>query len=157
MKLRFFSITVILVALCLVSAITTAEALYRITLLRATPGSLATLIKQTSDYKSKQNDNVSIMRHSQGDHWDLMLLEPAGKNPLDMYDFRNYADFQHSFLAKSKAEWHQLNEKTKIRGMFHIEMFHALHGKADELLKQRKTNVIFYVATQTNKNSNINS
>ena len=32
------------------------------------------------------------MRHSQGDHWDLMLLEPAGGDSTREAGFKNRAD-----------------------------------------------------------------
>lgn len=129
-----------------------SDELYRITLLRAAPGSLATLIEQTSSYKSTQQGNVSIMRHSQGDHWDLMMLEPAGKQPLNSHDFSNIADFQQSFLAKSATTWQQLKARTKSSGLFHIEMFHAVHGKANELLKQRTMENTYLTSTQRQAN-----
>lgn len=135
-----------------ISISSSADELYRITLLRATPGSLATLIQQISEYKAHHKGNVSIMRHSQGDHWDLMMLEPAGKHPLKNRDFSTIADFQHSFLAKSKTSWNQIKLKADVSGLFHIEMFHALHGKAKELLKQREMENTYLTNTKRQPN-----
>jgi len=140
------------IILCVISTHCVAEELYRITLLRASPGTLAALIKQASNYKSKLNNEISIMRHSQGDHWDLMLLEPAGKTPLKTHSFSHVADFQHSFLAKSNIKWSQLKQKSHATGLFHIEMFHALHGKADELLKQRRMENTYLTTTKRQAN-----
>ncbi len=129
-----------------------ADEIYRITLLRSTPGSLATLIEQTTIYRDQQKGNVSIMRHSQGDHWDLMLLEPAGSEATLIQDFGSIADFQHNFLAKSNIEWDQVKAMSDKSGLFHIEMFHALHGKAEELLKQREMENLYLTTTQRNAN-----
>jgi len=126
--------------------------LYRITLLRAAPGNLSVLIEETSKYKLLQNGNVSIMRHSQGDHWDLMLLEPSGKTPLIAKQFNHLADFQHSFLAESETSWKQIKSEADNSDLFHIEMFHAVHGKAEELLKQRQMENQYLVATKRKAN-----
>ena len=141
-----------LIILYLTSNTSIADDLYRITLLRAAPGNLAQLLEQTSNYKTQQKDNVSIMRHSQGDHWDLMMLEPVDKSPLKTRNFSDIADFQHSFLAKSVTSWKQLKPKADESGLFHIEMFHAAHGKANELLKQRAMENRYLTATQRQAN-----
>jgi len=129
-----------------------AEENYRVTLLRASPGGLADLIIDVKAYKAKQDGNLSIMRHSQGDHWDLMLLEPSGSQPTKMIDFSAIADFQHSFLAKSSANWKTIQSKSEVSDLYHIEMFHAVHGKAAELIKQRKMENAYYAATQRDGN-----
>lgn len=141
-----------LIVLYFVSHHSTADQQYRVTLLRAAPGNLAQLIEKTSHYKAQQKNDVSIMRHSQGDHWDLMMLEPAGKAPLKTQDFRAIADFQHSFLAKSRISWQQLKPKTTVSGLFHIEMFHAVHGKSQELLKQRAMENQYLTSTMRQAN-----
>jgi len=141
-----------IVLLSIISLSSYADEEYRITLLRAAPGSLATLIEQTSEYKESKQGNVSIMRHSQGDHWDLMILEPAGKTPLKTKNYSEIADFQHSFLAKSNVSWSQIRPKANESDLFHIEMFHAVHGKAQELLKQRKMENAYLTATQRKAN-----
>jgi len=125
---------------------------YRITLLRATPGGLAEMIKQVRSYKTMKKGNLSIMRHSQGDHWDLMLLEPTGPNPTSMMDFGKIADFQHSFLAKSEINWDKIKPMSEASDLFHIEMFSASHGKSAELLKQRRMENTYLLATQRRPN-----
>ncbi|MBV1910791.1 MAG: hypothetical protein KUG78_15945 [Kangiellaceae bacterium] len=121
---------------------------YRITLLRATPGGLSQLIDSTKQYKSIQQDRVSIMRHSQGDHWDILLLEPAGDSPLTHRDFGAIVDFQHTFLAQSNTDWHSLTNLESKSDLFHIEMFHAKNGKTQELLKQRAMENDYLTLTQ---------
>ncbi len=144
---------ILLVALfSTLSCFTTAADLYRITLLRAAPGNLPALIEQTQSYKKKQQDELSIMRHSQGDHWDLMLLEPAGKTPLKEPEFHQLADFQHSFLAESETSWVTIKSKAVVSDLFHIEMFHAVHGKAQQLLQQRQMENQYLTATKREAN-----
>jgi hypothetical protein len=129
-----------------------ASELYRVTLLRAAPGNLEELISQVKNYKAEEKGDVSIMRHSQGDHWDLMILQPAGKNPSQMVDFRALADFQQSFLAKSDTGWDQIKPEADTNKLIHIEMFHAVHGKSKELLQQRHMENAYLAATQQKTN-----
>ena len=139
-------------ALLLASFGIIAEENYRVTLLRASPGGLADLIVDVKAYKAKQNGHLSIMRHNQGDHWDLMLLEPSGSQPTKMVDFGAIADFQHSFLAKSDVNWKTIQSKSKVSDLYHIEMFRAVHGKAAELINQRKMENAYLTATDRNAN-----
>ena len=125
---------------------------YRVSLLRATPGSLNELILQVKEYKTSKTNQVTIMRHSQGDHWDIMLLEPAGKTPLIYKRFESLADFQHTFLASSSTNWKKLKVLESMAGLFHIEMFNARHGKANELLKQRKMENNYLTSTKRKAN-----
>ena len=142
----------VLASMYLVPFFSFAEENYRVTLLRATPGGLADLIMSVKDYRAKLGGNVSIMRHSQGDHWDLMLLEPSGTSPTNVVDFGAIADFQHSFLAKSDIDWKTIQSKAVISDLYHIEMFHAMHGKAKELIKQRKMENAYLTATERKAN-----
>jgi len=123
---------------------------YRITLLRAAPGTFENLINNVKDYR--QQHPTIVLRHSQGDHWDLMLIEPAGKNPIFMHDFSDLADFQHSFLAGSMSDWSTLLEKYKDSGLYHVEMFQAVHGKYAKLLQQRKMENQYLKETQQVEN-----
>jgi hypothetical protein len=142
----------ILLAVLLVAPIANAQQAYRVTLLRAASGSLNQLIKESQQYRINRAQQVSIMRHSQGDHWDLMLLEPAGKTPLKYKDFGQIVDFQHDFLAESDINWNSLKSLGDKNELYHIEMFHAKHGKAEELLKQRAMENAYLVATQRKPN-----
>jgi len=142
----------LIATLSLISCLTLAEENYRITLLRASPGALSDLILTVKKYSVKQDGNLSIMRHSQGDHWDLMLLEPSGASPTKSADFGALADFQHSFLAKSTTDWRTIQSIAADSDLYHIEMFHAVHGKAKELLKQRKMENAYLTATKRNAN-----
>ena len=50
--------------------------LYRIDLLRATPGLLEPLINQIKTFQKDASQWPYMMGHSQGEQWDLMLLWP---------------------------------------------------------------------------------
>lgn len=125
---------------------------YRVTLLRAAPGSLLSLINEVKTLKNDQNDKLVIMRHSQGDHWDLMLLAPQGKNPTLQYNFTSALAFQHTFLAKSDIDWPEIAKRTSRSDMFHIEMFNAAPGKLIELVKQRHMENVYYQHTKREGN-----
>ncbi len=111
---------------------------FRVTTLRAAPGKLDTLIQKIRAYKSDKYDNVVIMRHSQGDNWDLMLMEPSGLAPTKFPSFGDVADFQHSFLVLSDTKWGFVKGISAQAGLFHIEMFHASAGKRGDLIRQRQ-------------------
>jgi len=138
-----------------------AEYLYKTLLLRAAPGKLLNLIelyKNRMDfYEAADDEKPFMMRHSQGDQWDLLLLFPM-KNYRDYYSRgraesremaaqKIQADFERKF--KEYVAWHEevfvfgapLAEVKKVfDGMrfFHVEMFIALPGKHAELYKQRQ-------------------
>lgn len=115
---------------------------YKITLLRAAPGELGDLIEHVKQQKANAQGNLIIMRHSQGDHWDLMLLAPFDKPEMD--DYGNWVDFQHDFLAESKTKWNELLERDSNTGLYHVEMFRAAKGLEEELLEQRRMENVWY-------------
>lgn len=57
-----------------------AQQHYKVTLLRANPGDLLELIEELkSDREAHAKigiDKPYLLRHSQGDHWDLMMIYP---------------------------------------------------------------------------------
>ena len=110
---------------------------YQVTLLRAFPGELPQLIEKVKNDKINLKGNMLIMRHSQGDHWDLMLLSPAPNDLSKPVSYQSLVDFQHDFLATSQNDWNQIQSLASGSGLFHIEMFHAAKGKYPALLKQR--------------------
>jgi hypothetical protein len=129
-----------------------AENHYQVTLLRAAPGSLQDLIDQTKAHKKQRKGNVSIMRHSQGDHWDLMLLEPVENNTFVSLNLGLVADFQHEFIVTSQTAWKEIKPLADSSGTFHIEMFHAVHGKSQELIKQRNMENKYLTSTKRRAN-----
>lgn len=126
------------------------ETLYRVTLLRAAPGKFDELLLGMKN-RAKRNKNYLILRHSQGDHWDLMTLENIGSyaqwfdptNPtrqtLDSA-WRDHLDR----LSVFREEWFaygpqadQVSDGVRQNNLYHIEMFRALAGHKIQLLQQR--------------------
>lgn len=123
--------------------------LYRITLLRAAPGEFSRLLDDMKN-KSKRG-NYHILRHSQGDHWDLMTIEHWGsygawfdsahpkRQTLDQ-SWREHLDR----LSSYRAEWFAYGPNKSVieqgvanHNLYHIEMFRALAGHKFKLLHQR--------------------
>jgi len=138
-----------------------AQSVYKITLLRAAPGELLTLIdnlkSRVDDYQKKGGDKPFIVRHSQGDQWDLMIYEHivsykayygASKGLNEVFTpkhgdkFYDLIAFHESIFVDgpSYADVAQLFNKN---GYFHVEMFVALPGKQSELLTQRQMENVY--------------
>jgi hypothetical protein len=120
---------------------------------QAAPGRILEVIDLYKAAIAQTKDEPPFwMRHSQGDHWDLLLLFPI----------KSYADYYSAErIAKRKAEqeaWSKVNgaiawqEDVFVYGappdelkaafaassFFHVEMFHALAGKQGDLIKERE-------------------
>src|SRR6478736_3773546 len=72
--------------------------LYKVSLVQAAPGKLVALIDlykaRAAELKQAGDEAPLWMRHSQGDHWDLMILFPVG----------SYAEYyQPERISKRKA------------------------------------------------------
>lgn len=140
---------IVLLMVCVsLQATAYADELLRITLLRAAPGNLPQLLDETKQLRQHQKGDLVIMRHSQGDQWDLMLMDPAGKKPASQMDLKTHLAFQHSFLATADQSWKSIRHDAEHNGLYHIEMFHAVPGKKEELINQRKMENLYYHATQ---------
>ncbi len=113
-----------------------SQHVYQITLLRAAPGTMQDLIADATEYRESRNGEVVIMRHSQGDHWDIMLIQPAA----DVVQKRLHWDaaFQEEFLVESEMGWTAFAELAAGAGLYHIEMFNAAPGKLEDLLVERE-------------------
>ena len=130
-----------------------AANLYQITLLRAAPGNLPSLIDEVKHQKRKLDGNMIIMRHSQGDHWDLMLMMPATESLPHPQRYHALADFQHDFVAETEVNWASVKQKADNAGLFHIEMFRAAAGKHQALLEERHMENDYLVKTQRQANT----
>jgi hypothetical protein len=131
--------------------------LYKVTLVQAAPGKLLELIDL---YKAKgaacqsAGDEAPLwMRHSQGDHWDLMVLFPMGSYS-DFYQSQRVqkrSQIEQAFRERMREEitWQEdlfvygppLADLRKgfAEGMFfHVEMFESLPGKFADLYKERE-------------------
>ncbi len=151
----------LLVALlvCIGLTVTAQNQYYHTLLLRAKPGSLLELIDQLKA-KAASNSAASgdtyILRHSQGDHWDLMVI----------YPIKSTEDYFNEYLGKKRSrsqtivqdygsQWYDLiafQEEAFVQGpqvqefqnvfdsanLFHIEIFTSLPGKQMKLLEERE-------------------
>lgn len=159
-KLLLFSI-----ALLFFISAEAQDQLYKVKLIRAAPGELLTVIDMIkSDMKSYESFGIEqpyLMRHSQGDQWDLMMMYPV--TSLENY----YSDGSQSKLNGSKTlgktfgdsfynmiSYHEESfvmgpDKESFHNWFrqynyyHIEIFTSLAGKQNELKKQREMENVF--------------
>jgi hypothetical protein len=123
---------------------------YWISQYRAAQGKFPELLEtvKNTDWKALGFDAPIMMRHSQGNHWDLMLLgsgstscstEECEKAHMAFEDKVNtLVDSEISFIAKSDVSWTSLQELNETSGLYHIEMFMAGAGKHAALLKERQ-------------------
>jgi len=131
--------------------------LYKVTLVQAAPGKLPELIdlyKTKAAASQSAGDEAPLwMRHSQGDHWDLMVLFPMGSYS-DFYQpqrIQKRGQIEQAFRERTKEDisWQEdlfvygppLVELRKGFGegaFFHVEMFESLPGKFADLYKERE-------------------
>lgn len=159
--MRLKSVLVLFLLCCGCAPMLTAETpyLYKVSLAQAAPGKLLELIDlyktRAAVYQSAGDEAPLWMRHSQGDHWDLMILFPLG----------SYADYYRpDRIAKRKQAQQSAGIDDKIKeniawqedlfaygppladlrkafangAFFHVEMFVSLPGKFAELYKERE-------------------
>ncbi len=142
------------------------DQLYKVSLLRAKPGSLLELIdvikSDNSNYQNYQDQKPYLLRHSQGDHWDLMVITPisslseyfsseemsrrSGSNSIEKPygdSFFDLVSFQEEAIVTGPS-LSQFTPAMENFNLFHIEIFTALAGKQAELLKQREMENVFY-------------
>lgn len=139
-----------------------------VTQYRAAPGKFPALLElvTTTEWNAFEEGMPILMRHSQGNHWDLMLMGRHKQCIVDTcaapaIEFdkaaKKLVDFELSFSARTDTSWPQLQLMAADAGMYHIEMFQAGAGKHAALMRQRiiendylartgqLTNVIFEV------------
>ncbi|MFQ5534062.1 MAG: hypothetical protein ACE5EM_04475 [Sphingomonadales bacterium] len=147
------------------SAQDTPAYLYRVTTLRAAPGKLTELIDFVKarvvkgSYGARGQQPPMVMRHSQGDQWDLLLLQPVGNyaahfanpsarrriNPIDK-DIDRLTVFREDLLAFGPPT-DEVHKAFDANAFFHVEMFAAQPGKYAELYRQRQTENQYLEAT----------
>jgi hypothetical protein len=131
--------------------------LYKVSLVQAAPGKLPDLIElyktRFTELKAAGDESPLWMRHSQGDHWDLMILFPIGSYK-DYYqgertarrskieraaaaDMREHIAWQEDLFAYGPPVA-ELRKAFTDGGFFHVEMFISLPGKFAELYKERE-------------------
>jgi hypothetical protein len=157
---RISLISLLLLGSCWATPASAADSpyLYKVTLVQAAPGKLLELIdlyKQRAALLKDVDEAPLWMRHSQGDHWDLMILFPLGSYSEYYAPERVARRIQAESAAKLDGNfkediaWQEdlfaygppLAEVRKAfagGAFFHVEMFVALPGKFADLYKERE-------------------
>ena len=169
-------IITIIFLVCLLPSIGSAEELegdylYKVTTIRAATGALADLLDWEAQlqasryYEDSGQDRPLLMRHSQGDQWDLLVIIPM-RSWSDYHSQaatrkRNAAATRYAELITAGQRyfafyedhfaygppWSTVQDAYADNGFFHIEMFNAAPGKAEELLGQRRMENNYLAAT----------
>jgi hypothetical protein len=145
--------------------------LYKVTLVQAAPGKLLELIdlyKTRATTVQHSGDEAPLwIRHSQGDHWDLMILFPIG-NYSDYYRperIANRSQVDRTFADRFKENiaWQEdvlvygppvanLRKAFAEGAFFHVEMFVALPGKFNDLYREREMENVYAHALKEPEN-----
>src|SRR4051812_46356415 len=116
--------------------------LYKASLVQAAPGKLLELIHLYQSSIQSVTGNLLWMRHSQGDHWDLLILYPSSGDMLSSALERQarkeglIAWQEDTFVHGPPLD--EVKKRFATAGFFHVEMFVALPGKDAELYKERE-------------------
>lgn len=117
-----------------------SASLYRILMLRAAPGRLLEVI----DLVKQAPAHPYIMRHSQGDQWDLLLVIPMESDRVTpAFDARLETELQ-ARVAWEEEVFVAGPPNDRVRAAFasgdfyHIEMHIAVAGKQADLYKERE-------------------
>ena len=157
MRTRLAAVLV-LICFCSLPAAAASQYFYKVTLVQAAPGKLLELIDlyktRVAAYQAAGDEAPLWMRHSQGDHWDLLILYPIG-NYSEYYQperiaKRAKADMSANLDQKFQQDiaWQEdlfvngpdlatLRKAFADGAYFHVEMFEALPGKLPELKQER--------------------
>lgn len=136
---------------------------YKALMLRAAPGHLLDVIEQFQHRMpvyDAAGERPFIMRHRQGDQWDLMLLFPLGTMAEHYSAARTAArnsaaeeaglpEEQFRSMLAARVAWREelyvagppldvVQPQLEASSLYHIEMFIALPGKYAELLRERE-------------------
>ncbi len=140
------------------------EQIYATVLMRAAPGRLLELIdlvkKRAEVLEQAGEHRPLILRHAQGDHWDLMIIQSIGSmeehyagsavqrrvlsgrstglpEPLYESRLRELVSWREETFYTGPSPSNFEAEIAPPAGYFHVEMFVALPGKHEELYQQR--------------------
>ena len=156
MKLRLLLLLAILALLVPAAHAAETSYLYKAKLVQAAPGKLLDVIDlykaSIAGYREAGDEPPLWMRHSQGDHWDLLILIPI-KSYGEYYNPDRVAKRKSQKDASTRLDeliaWQEdvfvygprlddLRKAFSSSGFFHVEMFDSLAGKQSELLKERE-------------------
>lgn len=135
------------------------QELYRVVTLRAAPGEFSAWMAQWPDlreaYVERGDEAPLVLRHSQGDQWDFMMIEPWGSfeayldpkrkarrkaAPKAMALLVRWLDNAPAFREDLFALGPPLEELRKQfaeNSLYHVEMFYSLPYQKGALLEQR--------------------
>jgi len=155
-QMRFFLFFIVLAWFPASTRAATPTYLYQTKLVQAAPGKLLELIElqksRLPEYRNAGDDQPFMMRHSQGDRWDLLLLIPM-KSYADYYSPERVSKRKSLKESQDKLDaliaWQEdvfvygpplaeLQKAFAASAFFHVEMFDALAGKQSELFKERE-------------------
>jgi len=138
--------------------------LYKTTFVRAAPGKLLDLVALYKDrmavVEAAGDERPLWWRHTQGDHWDLMLLFPMASY-AEYYSSERVSRREKAATASSLSQsefqerlnacsaWKEdvlvmgpplasMRKASEGAGYYHIEIFVALPGKQAELYRERE-------------------
>jgi hypothetical protein len=147
----------------------TGDYLYRFVIVQAAPGKLVDLIEL---YRSRMpviaaggDELPLIVRHSQGDHWDLCIIYPSGTF-TEYYsrervakraaagDASGLSNAEFAARFYSMVAWHEdlyaegpplevFRAHVRGMGLAHFEMLLALAGKRGDLVRERQMENVF--------------
>lgn len=125
---------------------------YRALFLRAAPGRLLELIDVCK--KAAVPEHGVLLRHAQGDQWDLMVLTPIGTmgswfakdHPLPA-NWDALVSWQEELYVTGPPAA-DVQSAVGASGYFHLEIFQALAGKRDSLAREREMENAFLAATK---------
>ena len=166
----------IIIPLIILSSIANAQKLdgdylYKVTTIRAGTGQFADLIdwvkafKNSGYHEKAETGQPLVMRHSQGDQWDLLFITPMGSwqhyysesvstkrakasaaySDL-LWQFDEMVAFEEDHFSYGPP-YSVLSEAYLNNDFYHIEMFDAAPGKADALLEERHMENVYLAAT----------
>ncbi len=136
---------------------------YKVTLFRAAPGHMLELLEDLKTRAQSVESSPLIIRHSQGDHWDYLILEPVGSfseyfisnnevfTPVYGDEFYDLVSF-HEQVFMTGPERDEFIKMAETYSFFHVEMFVALAGKQNELLEERKMENVYLNEIGRNQN-----
>jgi len=124
------------------------DVLHRMTLLRAAPGRLLELVAAV-------RGRGLVLRHSQGDQWDLMVLTPVASY-TDLGGAAPLAE--PGLIAWQEDELVRGPELGRLdgfagAGLYHIEMFVALAGRRGDLVREREMENAYLAALGRPRNA----
>ena len=155
-QMRFFLLFIIVASFAVSTSASAPTYLYQAKLVQAAPGKLLDLIalykSSLTEYRNAGDEQPLLIRHSQGDHWDLLLLIPM-KSYVDYYSLERVSKRKPIKENQDKLDaliaWQEdvfvygpplaeLQKAFASSAFFHVEMFNALAGKQSELFRERE-------------------